>query len=189
MASKLNPQAVDKMLKSMVLPSIMLCGDSNFEKWVISQINNFNVVNCGRNGNTVVSYFPPLKKVKWRRVPSVIAVMFGTNDCRSGTETLATYKSVYTPMLTLLKSKAPTVVVGILPHEAAYNPALPVSDFNYDSTLFNQAAKEMANGLRLPFIDWAGKFPASGYTEDGIHMNATGKEIMRATFVLEIPWP
>lgn len=179
MAEELGLDWFKKVLKNTPQPNALLCGDSNFSRWQIPVLGGATVMNGGRNGNTASMYWARLRQCQWPKNPGGIFVMFGTNDARNGVP-LATYGADYRSIVRLCKSHAPTLVVGILPHELPFDPSLPVSETNFNTVPYDAVAERIAGEEGVAYIRTSDAFPASGYTMDGIHLTAAGQCILQS---------
>ncbi len=159
----------------------MLIGDSNTHA-LPADILPGNYVNCGVNGfdsklalEQLVQKFPQYN-------PGTVVIWIGTNDARAGAAD-SYFSQNMTGILDYLNTKNAQVYVrDILPTGSPYE------GINDKTLKLNTVEQNLASSgtftylhSRRLFEDAAGYLDA-GLTYDGIHLNASGQDILRQNF-------
>ncbi len=145
----------------------------NYVDEVARLLPDHEIVNAGNGGDTVLSLLNRLDEDVLSLNPDGVFVMIGGNDAISfsqpatrtyyrrgerapgGVVTLDLFTRSYRDLLTRIQLAHSLAWVGLEPNE--YNP-----DTLYAQRLFNDAAREVAESLNVPVIDFMAAFPPLG---------------------------
>ncbi len=171
---------------------IIFFGDSIIECFNLDQYYpNFHLINKGRGGDTVSGLIQRLEPDVISLKPLKLFILIGTNDLGDENITPNYILSIYEKLISLILEKLPKLnlfILSILPT----NPTIEVDYTNFngrinknkDIDVTNQGLKKLLIKYSFKYIDISenlrdsNKFLKKEITEDGLHLNNDGYDIL-----------
>jgi lysophospholipase L1-like esterase len=194
-------RADNQAARSLSAPDVVFFGDSITENWAKSDARFFDrkFVNRGIGGQTSAQLLLRFYQDVVTLRPRAVHIVVGTNDVAGNPGSLdaESYKHNILAMADLAKAQNISVILGSIPPAATFpwrtdtpwrERLDPVGEIRALNVWLGQLAKDRDLG----FVDYHSAMAASdgsmkeALTQDGVHPNGSGYELMRALVLAAI---
>lgn len=163
------------------------------EAYLMARDDECEVMNCGISGNRVVDLLARWKRDCLNLKPDVLTILIGVNDvwhelggrC-SGVDT-PLFEEIYRILLRETKAALPDTRIVLMGAYVIHGPATDPQweTFSGEVRARREVTQKLAEefgadyvNLQQVFDDAQKKFPASRWSDDGVHPTAAGHEII-----------